>query len=257
MAYKALILDLDGTTVPIGSIHPPSPRVVQAITKAAQNVFVGVATGRPYFFAKYILDHLPLTAPLILNGGAQLYDPIHKSVVWEKQLPLEELERLHIIVKGMGLLLKYNDGMQDYILTDGVTIQTPFNASIEGLDETIADQLIAKTTSLPHLAFHKVPSILFGKIDLDISHVSATKQHGIYEVAKRLGIHTDEIIGVGDSGNDLPLLMACGLKVAMGNAVEDLKAIADYVAPSVDEEGVVEVIERFILKPQSDHATRT
>lgn len=41
--------------------------------------------------------------------------------------------------------------------------------------------------------------------------------------------------------------MACGLKVAMGSAVEDLKAIADYIAPSVDEDGVVDVIQKFIL----------
>lgn len=41
--------------------------------------------------------------------------------------------------------------------------------------------------------------------------------------------------------------MACGLKVAMGNATEDLKAIADYIAPSVDDDGVVDVIAKFIL----------
>ena len=56
-----------------------------------------------------------------------------------------------------------------------------------------------------------------------------------------------EIIGVGDGYNDFPLLMACGLKVAMGNATEDLKEIADYIAPTVDEDGVADVIEKFVL----------
>jgi hydroxymethylpyrimidine pyrophosphatase-like HAD family hydrolase len=55
------------------------------------------------------------------------------------------------------------------------------------------------------------------------------------------------MIGVGDGYNDFPLLEACGLKVAMGNALEDLKGIADYIAPSVDEDGVANVIEKFIL----------
>jgi len=41
--------------------------------------------------------------------------------------------------------------------------------------------------------------------------------------------------------------MACGLKVAMGNATEDLKEIADYIAPTVDEDGVADVIEKFVL----------
>ena len=62
-----------------------------------------------------------------------------------------------------------------------------------------------------------------------------------------LNIKTDEIIGIGDGYNDFPLLMACGLKVAMGNAVEELKAIADYIAPSVEEDGVVDVINKFVV----------
>lgn len=42
--------------------------------------------------------------------------------------------------------------------------------------------------------------------------------------------------------------MAAGLKVAMGNAIDDLKAIADYIAPTVQEDGVVDVIEKYILE---------
>ena len=66
-------------------------------------------------------------------------------------------------------------------------------------------------------------------------------------VSKLLNIKTKHISGVGDSNNDFPLLLACGLKVAMGNANSDLKQIADFVAPSVEEDGVATVIERFIL----------
>ena len=51
---------------------------------------------------------------------------------------------------------------------------------------------------------------------------------------------------VGDGYNDFPLLLAGGLKVAMGNAVSDLKKIADYIAPTVDEDGVATVIEKFL-----------
>ena len=55
------------------------------------------------------------------------------------------------------------------------------------------------------------------------------------------------MIGVGDARNDAPLLNVCGLKVAMGNADDKLKKIAHYIAPSVDEDGVAHVVERFIL----------
>lgn len=55
------------------------------------------------------------------------------------------------------------------------------------------------------------------------------------------------MIGVGDGYNDFPLLMSCGLKIAMGNAIEELKDIADYIAPSVDEDGLAKVIDKYYL----------
>jgi len=53
------------------------------------------------------------------------------------------------------------------------------------------------------------------------------------------------MVGVGDSYNDFPLLMACGLKAAMGNSVKEILDIADYVAPSVNDDGLADVIEKF------------
>ena len=97
------------------------------------------------------------------------------------------------------------------------------------------------------IALHKVPSWTPTKWGINITNSEVSKQHAIIEVAKILGIETHEIIGIGDGYNDFPLLMACGLKVAMGNAVPELKAIADYIAPSVEDDGVADVIEKFIL----------
>lgn len=84
----------------------------------------------------------------------------------------------------------------------------------------------------------------------------ATKKHAVLEVARHLNIKTEEIIGVRDGHNDLSLLMACGLKIAMGNAVREIKSIADYIAPSVEEDGVAHVIEKFILKNTSVQSTQ-
>ena len=52
---------------------------------------------------------------------------------------------------------------------------------------------------------------------------------------------------VGDSYNDLPLLNVCGLRIAMGDAPEELKAIAHYVAPSAEEDGLAVAIEEYLL----------
>ena len=55
------------------------------------------------------------------------------------------------------------------------------------------------------------------------------------------------MIAAGDSYNDLPMLKACGLRIVMGNAPDALKAIADYVAPSVDDDGLATAIEDFVM----------
>src|SRR3990167_5395279 len=85
------------------------------------------------------------------------------------------------------------------------------------------------------------------KMDIYITHKEATKHHAAQELARILGIDTSEMIGVGDARNDVPLLHICGLKVAMGNADNKLKRVAHYIAPSVDEDGVAHVVDKFIL----------
>ena len=109
------------------------------------------------------------------------------------------------------------------------------------------DDLVKEFSIDPRIHVQKLTAWDKRLMSLDITSNMASKQHGILEVAKILHISTEEIIGVGDGYNDFPLLMACGLKIAMGNAVPELKAIADFIAPTVEEDGVATVIEKFVL----------
>src|SRR5581483_436099 len=105
---------------------------------------------------------------------------------------------------------------------------------------------IEKELSLyPNISVHKSRHEDPMKYAFNITHVKATKMHGVEIIMQKLNLKREDLIGVGDSYNDFPLLMSCGLKVAMGNAIADLKEIADYVAPSVEEDGVATVIEKF------------
>jgi hypothetical protein len=89
-------------------------------------------------------------------------------------------------------------------------------------------------------------------MDRAYCHVTITprgvsKGNGLRELAMLLGIHLSETIAVGDNLNDLDMLSTAGLGVAMGNATPEAKAQADYVTGSNNEDGVAQVIERFIL----------
>lgn len=151
------------------------------------------------------------------------------------------------LASSLSIQLTILDNDEIMMFSNKYVPKKPLHLWIHALTATRADEFTKRASHISTIAIHKLPSWKNGKIDLVITHAAATKQHAILEVAKLLKIETHDIIGVGDGYNDFPLLMACGLKVAMGNAVDELKAIADYVAPSVEEDGVADVIEKFVL----------
>lgn len=248
MKYKALFLDLDGTTIPNKEDGMPSERVREAIHKAKGRVFVCIATSRPLFFAKPILDHLDIRGLCVVNDATQIYDPVKKKIVETIYLDPADAIKLKKYFKryAISIITNTHDGDQK----EGVSIPIDQICAlcVPDVSLEIADRIIADVTKYPAIAAHKIYS--WTRKDLywvSLTHASATKLHSVVHVAELLGVKTEEMIGVGDGYNDYPLLSACGLKIAMGNAASELKAIADFIAPSVDEDGVATVIEKFIF----------
>jgi hypothetical protein len=71
------------------------------------------------------------------------------------------------------------------------------------------------------------------------------------------GIAAEQVIAIGDEINDLEMIRHAGVGVAMGNAIPAIKAVADYVTRSNEEDGVAHVVEQFVLKEMEDDAPRT
>lgn len=246
--YKALMLDIDGTTIPNHEHGMPSQNVIDAIAKASKKIHVGVATSRPLAYAEEVIKRLNLSSLCVLDGGAQIYDPVTKKIISEQPITPQDAETVWKFLKENNHPFKYSDGSSDKQLVQEKMPAKVLDFIVLSLTETEADNLVTKLSHIPTLALHKVSSWTEGELGVKISHATATKLHGIVTVSEMLGIKREEIIGVGDSYNDFPLLMASGLKIAMGNAVPDLKAIADYIAPTVEEDGVVDIIKKFVLQ---------
>lgn len=245
--------DIDGTLVLNNSDeNSPSAKVKKAISDADKFLAVGVATSRPLEFALNILEELELTSPCIIAGGAQIYDPIKKEIIYEKNMTdLSVKEIFKIINKYQLILLDDGRGTMSNIKEDAIIKKTQFWIKVD--DQKKLANAISDFSNISDVSVHKVISRFDeGYFEIIINHTEATKLHGIQKVAEILKISTKDFIGIGDGYNDFPLLMACGLKVAMGNAPDDLKAIADYIAPNVEDDGVADVIERFILNEKSD-----
>jgi len=247
--YKAIISDIDGTLTPNIPHAFPSDVVTRKIKEISKKGFIfTLASGRPYFLLEYLTKHLPLTTPIISDNGAVIIDGNNGSVIWEKNLPNNEAQEIISLAKKCKLTRASCDTV---ILENPITI--PHEAkvrkvSVHDLTHEDADNLITQVENrFKNLAIVKASSYKDASLtDIYFSHAEATKQHAVLKFAHMMNISPKEIIGIGDGYNDFSLLMACGLKVAMGNAVPELKAIADYIAPSQEEDGIVDVIDRFI-----------
>lgn len=248
MKYKAIVLDLDDTTVAHGRENFPSERVANAIAQAQEKIHVCVATARTLREALPIFDKLALSGPCVVTGGAQVYDPVQKKILHEVVLPQDVPAKIKKICDQQNVVALYYDGTDDVPFDKDEMPEKVISIYLPQIDPKQIDTLVDLLKIDARIHVQKLSAWDKRFMSIDITHSEASKLHGILEVARILNIETHEIIGVGDGYNDFPLLMACGLKIAMGNAVPELKAIADFVAPSVDEDGVATVIEKFVLQ---------
>ena len=235
--YKALITDVDGTLIENGRNTVPSKKVTEAVKKASKVVHIGLATSRSLDMLDDIFEPLNLSGPSIISGGAQIIDAKTKLILWRKNINKDDFIQAIKLIKSFNLPC----------FVQGEQNENVVEIAIVNLEEKVGRELRSRLKVISDLGVHLVPDWEKGRVGVIITHAEATKQYGIFKLAKMLKIDTKEMIGVGDGYNDFPLLMACGLKVAMGDAPDDLKAIADFIAPTAKEDGLVEVINRFVL----------
>ncbi|WP_058300953.1 Cof-type HAD-IIB family hydrolase [Gorillibacterium timonense] len=267
--YKLIAIDIDDTL--INDEKEVTPATEQALEQAvAKGVIVTLATGRAYASAQKIARQTGLNVPIITYQGALIKNLMDEKVLLERFVPREAAHKL------LDYCLEHNLHLQTYV--DDKLYTREDNDKIRGYCELNGTpfyiepdfrSMMDKPT--PKLLIIDEPSYLdeLGPIlrellgpevhitkskphFLEIMHHEGTKGHALAFLADHFGCTLSETIGVGDSWNDRELLETAGLGVAMANATPALKEIADYVTASNNEDGVKEVIERFILHPSKE-----
>ncbi|MCH8207409.1 MAG: HAD family phosphatase [Chloroflexi bacterium] len=243
--YAALVVDLDGTL--IGRDQRISPTVEAAVRDVAGRLSVSIASGREPSDVLRFARQLGLTAPQISDNGALLLDPANGEALWSSPLlPAQSREIIGSLRREEVAFIATHPGGT---FTHACDIDRWDLARVSALDmeEETADRLAELFGADPGLNVVKVTLPYNGLWAVDLTRAGVNKGTAVHEVARLLGIPTRQMIAVGDSYNDLPLLEACGLGIAMGNAAPELKAVAGYVAPSVDDDGLAVAIEEFVL----------
>jgi len=248
MTYKALFLDVDGTTVLHGIDSLPTVRVTQKIKEAMDcGIMVGLATSRPPRSAVGVIEHLRLNGYCVLSSGSEIYDSKNREVIIRKEFPINAIPHILKAAQMHHASVHIYDGKEEFVFKGGTVPKHVLGMYFPEIEATVLQNLTKELSLVEGISLHRMEAWNTKYECLDIVRSDSSKLHGVIEVLRLLGITMHDVIGIGDGYNDFPLLLACGLKIAMGNAVPELKAIADFVAPSVEEDGVAVVIEKFLL----------
>jgi Cof subfamily protein (haloacid dehalogenase superfamily) len=248
MDIKLVVFDLDGTAIPVEFSGLPSKRVVDVVNESKKYVKVAAATGRPFYNASKILSMLSLTEPCIVSGGSQIVDPRTGEVLWEKMMAQESVEAVLSIIKDLPYKIYTSDNPMLLKPGDISDIKSERVIFIMYVEKSDALKMVADLREIKDVDAHAMASWEKGKMDVHVTHISATKKNAMAELLRMLNVSKENVMSVGDGGNDLPLFELSGFKVAMGNAGQDLKARADAVTLSVEEDGLAEALTQYVIK---------
>lgn len=262
--YKLITIDVDDTLLNSENlITKPTKLALEAAIK--QGVVVTLATGRMFASAKKIAQQLDLNVPLITYQGSLIKNALDEKIIYERTVPTESAKQVFAFCEQHGLHLQVYHNDKLYAQADNEKVQTyskmsnvpytvepdlpslsswPFNKMLIFDDPQKLDGLQKELQALMGEQVHITKSKPYF---LEVLHKEGTKGHAVRALTQHYGCDLSEVIAVGDSWNDREMIAAAGLGVAMGNAVEPLKQIADYVTLTNDEDGVKHVIEKFIL----------
>lgn len=253
MKNKAIIFDIDGTAIDSPSQKLPTKRLIRAAQDIENEYFLCAATGRVWSFAEPVLQGLNLVDPCIISAGTQLCDPTTGKILWQSNIERIDMQVvLNILKKYPDYKVLFNDYDEDAYLNGGLEVsdleinETVYFFEQIFVPENIASTIVDELSEIKRIAVTKVVAQRPGFNDIHITNKSATKEHAIKELLKVISVEKDNTIGVGDGHNDIHLFAAVHEKVAMANAVAELKEIADKVIGPVTEDGFAKYLESLV-----------
>jgi len=250
MQYKALVFDIDGTAVVNKLEAMPSERLIRAINHAKGKLRLIAATGRTTEHALPIVQALGLTDPCVVTGGATIIEPVSGKILHEASFSQPQLDAITDACKDYPFQVRAgHQAFSESVAAKDSHLVTPVVIIfIAGLEKDDVPKMIKLLSAIPGVNATSAKAYIGGYV-LNLTTVDGTKEYGIGRVLKDIGIQKAEAIGIGDGDNDSHLFAATTYHIAMGNASDYLKSLADEIAPSVNEDGLAQVIERFFENP--------
>lgn len=256
---QSLFFDIDGTLCSLKT-HEIPQSAVKAIERAKERgVKVFISTGRPISIINNIgaIEHL-IDGYITTNGA---YCFIGDEVVSCTPIPCEEVKillhdaemnRYPCLVAGDRGIAVYNGPKEivDRIFRMELNVR---NIDMDRpADDILSGNVLQLTSFFPPEHDRKLMNGMSHCVSArwhpeftDITAAGADKGKGLMAMAAHFGLDISETMAFGDGGNDIPIISAAGIGVAMGNANDNVKERADYVTSPVDEDGVTNALLHF------------
>ena len=270
--YKLIAIDMDGTLLKDDKTITTLNK--KTLRKAIElGVKVVLTSGRPIQGLKKYLDELELTGEddyVIGVNGALICKTSDYSVINSNgTLTGKDLKYIYNKVKDLETYVHAFTNKEDL-----VNIESRFSDEeekridlkvrvVDFLNEVQDEDEILKvvleeekvvldkiTPQIPKELFEKYTVIRSLDFMVEFMNKDCNKAIGLEKLAQYLKISKEEIIAIGDADNDIEMIEYAGLGVAMGNAKDEIKQLANFVTKSNEEDGVAYVIDKFIIKEE-------
>lgn len=268
MNYRMLVLDLDDTLL-------KDDRTVSELTRRRlleaqqQGMIVVLASGRPTYAMQHLAKELCLAeygGYLISFNGARITSCADQHILLSVDISHAQMCKLFDLAQEHGVYIQTYT--EDHILVSKDNEYTQIEKEITGMDviecadfKAEIPKTAVKAMMLEHPDRLKevekalrpvVENELYMTITkpffLEFMNPAVDKGKSLVTLAQHLNVPMEQVIAVGDSYNDISMIKAAGLGVAMGNAVEAVKQAADYETADNEHDGVARVVERFFLQ---------
>ncbi|MBQ8769915.1 MAG: Cof-type HAD-IIB family hydrolase [Bacteroides sp.] len=256
---KALFFDIDGTLVSFQT-HVIPASTIEALTLAHQKgIQIFIATGRP----NLIINNLGelqsrglIDGYITMNGG---YCFVGDEIIYKSPIPETDVKTMARISQERGYACIFVGEQEAWVCQANEALRQVFYnfLGVEAFPEVDFEEAIRHEMyqMTPFFSAEdeltiapQMPESEFGRwyhSFVDITAKGNTKQNGIDQFIKRFGFKLEETMAFGDGGNDIGMLRHAGIGIAMGNANDEVKAAADYVTASVDEDGIFKALKHF------------
>ena len=268
MKYKLIAMDLDGTLNNDNKIITPRTRG-KLIWVQKQGVRLALASARPspgLFRERDLLDMQHHHGILMSYNGGRIVDAGTGEVLYETSMNIDEARAVLRCLERLPVTPILDDGKQFYV-TDKNGYKVDYECRNNCMMCTEVENLASFLNFAPIKILMSANPADIGAIQRSISGFlpqtltvvqtadfyleiiprSINKGQGIRDICRTLGLLPEEVIAFGDAPNDIPMLQAAGMGVAMDNAHEAVKAAADYITLSNNEDGIAAALDVLLF----------